>query len=173
MATTLTFDKTTGTLTLLGAETHDALAVSRVTVFGQSMVLVRLTVRDQSFRVIRDQEWQYAPGEIRKIRMVGGAGNDQIIVHPSLAIPVLFRGGEGDDLATGGAGADILYGGPGKDTLSGGPGNDLLSGGPGDDVLRGDSGNDTLLGGDGMDILLGGPGEDVLDGGSGFDLEQD
>jgi hypothetical protein len=90
------------------------------------------------------------------------AGDDQVRVAPSVAIPVTLRGGPGRDVLVGGSGADRLYGGAGADKLVGRDGDDVLVGGPGSDQLFGGPGNDVLKGGPGQDTLVGGPGENVV-----------
>ena len=64
-------------------------------------------------------------------------GNDVVFAGatPAVLLPLVLRGGDGNDALTGGAGADMLEGGAGADTLDGGAGYDILVGGPGNDVL--------------------------------------
>ncbi len=69
-----------------------------------------------------------------------GAGDDQGAV--TSALPVIMRGGAGNDTLTGGPGADFLHGGDGNDVLSGAGGNDVLRGGSGADRLQGGDGSD-------------------------------
>jgi Ca2+-binding RTX toxin-like protein len=92
-----------------------------------------------------------------------GNGDDTVSVSRTVPIPVVLRGGAGDDTLSGGNGADKLIGGAGNDRLVGRGGDDSLYGGPGEDVLVGSSGDD---------ILYGGPGNDVLHGGSGKNVER-
>ncbi|HYJ21524.1 MAG TPA: PASTA domain-containing protein [Solirubrobacterales bacterium] len=93
------------------------------------------------------------------IVVLGGEGVDTLgaLSHPK---PVVFDGGNGNDV------------------LSGGGGNDVLLGGVGDDDLNGRGGGDELRGGEGADKLLGddyqAPGADIIDGGPGSDrIERD
>lgn len=85
-------------------------------------------------------------------------GSGDLLFADVLAQPVLFFGGEGDDVLVGGTGADWLDGGNGNDILFGGTqltdGNDTLLGGAGNDVLVGHRGADSLRGGTGMDLLI-------------------
>jgi Ca2+-binding RTX toxin-like protein len=81
-----------------------------------------------------------------------GDGNDRMAIGRSVTIPVLARGG------------------PGNDHFLGGGGEDKMLGGSGNDRLFGRGGNDTLFGGNGRDRVVGGPGDDVLRGGRGFDF---
>ena len=90
------------------------------------------------------------------------AGDDQVRVASSVAIPVTMRGGPGRDLLAGGSGPDKLYGGAGPDKLIGHDGNDVLAGGDGADQLVGGPGDDVLKGGAGMDSLVPGPGQDTV-----------
>jgi uncharacterized secreted protein with C-terminal beta-propeller domain len=127
---------------------------------------------------------------LRRIRVYGGEGNDQIFVTAD-AVPgpagtadditlnwrslgISVDAGGGDDLVTaralrlwaaGGSGNDSLYGTHSDDVLIGGDGNDLLYGNSGRDRLEGNDGVDTLIGGGDRDSLIGGMGNDRLEGG--------
>lgn len=90
------------------------------------------------------------------------AGDDQVRVASSVAIPVTMRGGSGRDLLGGGSGPDKLYGGAGPDKLVGHDGNDVLVGGAGTDQLYGGRGDDVLNGGPGVDILAPGSGQNTV-----------
>jgi len=81
-------------------------------------------------------------GDIR-----GNNGNEVIRIAPSVNIPFLVLGGNGNDR---------IEGGSGPDDLRGGAGNDNISGGAGDDRIVGDGGRDTLRGGLGRDQINGG-----------------
>jgi Ca2+-binding RTX toxin-like protein len=96
-------------------------------------------------------------------------GDDQITIDPSISLPAVIDGGDGDDTITGGSGNDTLRGGPGADALIGGAGNDALDGGLDSDSASVVAGGNALLGGDGNDSILGGGNDDSLDGGSGND----
>ena len=133
------------------------------------------------------------------VRIVGGAGNDEITGGDHADT---LSGDAGVDSLIGGAGNDTLYvdendlisgfvrGGAGLDTIEaatpigvtfnlseleaeigiGGGGNDTLAVGAAfDGLLDGAGGDDVLQGGAGKDILIGGAGGDVLLGGYGFD----
>lgn len=101
---------------------------------------------------------------------------------PVAAIPVLWTGTEGADIAIGSA--TTLLGRGGDDVIladryapiariDGGAGADFISGHslPGElrPVLLGGTGDDTLRGGDGRDLLVGGGGSNLLVGGAGDD----
>src|SRR4051812_33890026 len=74
-----------------------------------------------------------------------GNGNDRVFADAGVRVPLVLKGGAGNDSLAGGSGADHLYGGTGSDTLSGGAGDDLL-------VTLGDVGyKDRLTGGSGHD----------------------
>lgn len=120
--------------------------------------------------VLNDRVFVYGPGQVRRVDVFGGAGNDTLSARGRGPVLVRLVGGPGDDVLLGGPGRQILVGGPGNDFLSGGAGPDVLRGGPGNDVLFGGAGNDILDGGDGNDYLNGGPGADVLIGGDGNDV---
>jgi Ca2+-binding RTX toxin-like protein len=108
------------------------------------------------------------------IVVTGGAGNDTVVVDPSVpaGAKVRINGNSGDDTLVGGNGDDVLeagenYNGPDN-------GHDRLEGNGGSDVLYADPGGDELLGGNGSDLLVnsvptcqgqkfdGGPGEDTV-----------
>ena len=83
----------------------------------------------------------------RRIVVDCGGGNDIVSVAPTnyfgtppptVPLPVLILGGDGDDTLTGGAGNDFLVGGRGNDTLNGGTGRDHLFGGTGIDRATAD-----------------------------------
>jgi len=102
-----------------------------------------------------------------------GDDRDELRVGTGTAIPVVARGGDGNDaIIAFGAGPSNLDGGGGNDFLAGGLAADTLSGGPGQDLLRGDASDangtvSTSSGGD--DLLRGGPDTDSYDGGAGLD----
>ncbi len=137
-----------------------------------------------------DDRFTVAPDFPDRLRLLGGAGNDELTAGAA-SDPVL-DGGDGDNVVNGGDGDDRIsffqasgqLAEPidGKNTLSGGNGNDhvfgangadLVDGGPGNDLLAGDRGADRLLGGDGNDFLNGTEDAfasiDDLDGGLGTD----
>jgi Ca2+-binding RTX toxin-like protein len=103
---------------------------------------------------------------ISLIKVDGRAGNDNILIGASIAIPAELNGGSGNDHLRGGASDDILHGALGNDRLEGGSGNDILTGDAGDDVLIGGAGLDILIGGAGNDRLFGGSDDDILIGGA-------
>ena len=77
----------------------------------------------------------------------GQAGDDLIEVYPTLTLPSLLFGGDGNDTLVGGGGPSVLVGGAGDDLLIGvGPRN-ILIGGTGSDVLIGLGRQDILIGG--------------------------
>jgi hypothetical protein len=52
--------------------------------------------------------------------------DDRITIDPSVTVPAVLNGQDGNDVVTGGSGNDTLDGGPGTDTLHGGGGNDTI-----------------------------------------------
>ncbi len=94
-------------------------------------------------------------------------GDDAVATPATFIMPVIVRGGDGNDVLSGAA---ALLGEAGDDVLTGsdegpgykgsGPAGDVLSGGDGDDVLRGGGGDDELNPGPGDDAADGGPGDD-------------
>jgi hypothetical protein len=98
--------------------------------------------------------------KLRRIRIEGGDGDDQIVIGPEtrenmaffpefvpIAQSLELIGGNGNDTLIGGDANDILRGGPGNDELAGGDGNDQLDGGPSTDILRGNAGTNQLFNG--------------------------
>lgn len=110
----------------------------------------------------------------------GESGDDIIYSSASnQTTPLLFDGGDDNDLILGGAAPESLVGGAGDDSIVSGAGNDTVTGGAGNDVLVGaidtDGGSDSLDGGDGDDILIaimgsGASGGATLAGGAGQNL---
>jgi len=132
-----------------------------------------------------------------RIAVFSHYGDDRIVVHGIMTIPlVVYAGagddfveagegsdfidaGAGDDLVRGEGGADLILGqagddliesGDGDDQVEGGPGNDVIFGGDGSDLLRGNDDNDQVFGGSGDDLLYAGLGTNRLDGGPGSDI---
>ncbi|MGE4103706.1 MAG: calcium-binding protein [Pirellulales bacterium] len=168
-----------------------------LTIDGVANLMVVIGSSRKSNTIYANEAGGYLAGGIH---LVGGAGNDTLIVDPAVLGlgtwgsygDAILEGGDGDDILVGGSGNDHLIGGAGNDTLISDPsffglsssysaGNDLLEGGDGDDLLVGGNGNDVLLGGAGNDTIIsaaayleighpGGDGNDTLEGGSGDDL---
>jgi Ca2+-binding RTX toxin-like protein len=108
----------------------------------------------------------------------GGAGNDHLYAGGRRTI---LRGNAGDDLLeadhgragvveSGGAGRDTLIGSYGDDVLHGGSDSDSINGLDGIDEIRGDGGDDSLFGDAGDDHLAGGDGNDYIFGSQGNDV---
>jgi hypothetical protein len=114
--------KRKGTLTVLGTDAGEVISI--LGQHGGPVAVVIDGAVQQSF----------PPGRVRRVVVLGGAGNDDISVADTLKVRALLDGGEGDDR---------LSGGPGNDRLVGGTGNDLLDGGPGRDRLIGGADHDT------------------------------
>lgn len=111
------------------------------------------------------------PGMFRAVTVPGTKLADRIDAS-SLAVPLEFSAGAGNDSVEGGLAADRISGGDGDDILGGGGGDDAVAGGPGSDHLGGGAGNDVVTGDEGDDAVTGDSGEDVLDGRGGADLLQ-
>jgi RHS repeat-associated protein len=90
------------------------------------------------------------------VHVEGLAGDDALLVDPSLTREVHLAGGGGNDLLQGGVGADTLVGGDGADVLFGADGDDSLYGA----VPVADNENAMLN--DGADTLLGDAGSDTF-----------
>lgn len=84
---------------------------------------------------------------ITRLLAFGQAGDDDLQVAGSIALPAWLFGGDGNDRLKGGAGHDILPGGLGDDLLVGGSGRDFLAGEEGADRLVGNADEDIIIGG--------------------------
>ncbi|KAL7568409.1 hypothetical protein ACA910_012127 [Epithemia clementina (nom. ined.)] len=120
----------------------------------------------------REQGLDLTGRETGQDTLIGGAGNDRLVV---LGENNVVKGNDGNDVLIGRGGNDVLYGGDGNDSItSGALGGSTLVGGDGNDRLEGGKGgNDTLDGGSGNDILRLAGGRQVADrltGGDGDDL---
>lgn len=82
-------------------------------------------------------------GAFANILIDAGAGNDSVVVDPSVTTDCIIYGGAGNDTLLAGSGNDRLYSGAGKNYLKAGTGDDVL------DTLG--STRDTLVGGGGHD----------------------
>lgn len=126
------------------------------------------TTPDSVIVMALGREQQY--DGVTRITGNAGMGDDTIIVHKDISIPVEIYGGDGNDTLIGGAGNDVLRGNAGNDDLRGGDGNDQLRGNDGNDVLLGEDGRDLMFGAAGNDRLDGGDDDDTLEGGDGADI---
>lgn len=142
----------------------------------------RIEVIEADLRTGESRIKRFSRPAVRQIKLLGRGGADRINLDIS-DVPILAKGGPGNDTIIGGNGDDRLYGGGGDDSISGGSGNDLLVGNKGDDTLLGEQDNDTLVGNGGEDLFNGGAGADFLRardrgadesiiGGSGRDVAQ-
>ena len=117
--------------------------------------------------IVNGERTVFAGGDVERIRITGGGGDDVIALGADVVRPSTIEGGDGDDRIFGGGGADTIYGGDGDDEISGAGGNDVLEGGAGNDVIYGGAGRDTIHGDGGADLLVGGDGSDRIRGGTG------
>ena len=85
---------------------------------------------------------------VTKLLVVGGPGNDTIVLPETILLPAFLVGAGGNDRLEGGSGNDVLTGGAGDDQLVGNAGNDQLFGGAGSDTISAGAGNDTISGAD-------------------------
>ena len=137
---------------------------------------------DQVFSVL---DWNADPDDMRvavaKLRVSGGAGNDEIhgrgVLNGDAGRDSLYGcrfkdfiyGGDDEDFVDGEEGNDIIFGGDGDDTLWGDEGTDSVFGDGGNDLITGGDANDSLFGNRGSDTVHGELGDDVLYGGKGED----
>ena len=88
---------------------------------------------------------QTIAGTFQSILIDGGAGNDSIVVDPSVRTDCILYGGAGSNTLVGGSGNDTLYAGTGRNVLRAGSGNDVLVGlGSAAATLAGGAGHDSF-----------------------------
>jgi Ca2+-binding RTX toxin-like protein len=134
-----------GTLHVTGTAGDDAITASR----NGSTLHVGVGHRSGGSLAAAD----LSVSSVKRIVVDALAGNDDVEISSTVAIPTILNGGNGNDTLAGGAGDDQLHGGAGNDTLRGGLGRD---------ALFGEDGEDTLYARDGVaDFLSGGFGTDT------------
>ena len=123
----------------------------------------------------------YWIGEVLSLDVLGGDGNDSIILGGGIQAATLnggygddsitssdgddfIRGEDGNDVIRGLGGADTIYGNTGNDDIDAGSGNDSVLAGLGADTVVGASGHDMIYTGDGMDWISGDQGNDYIEG---------
>lgn len=138
----VTFDETTGELSIVGTDGDDDIQVTTDPVTGDVVVLNGGVAMEPSYT------------GVTIVRVDAGLGNDDVIADETVTIPVRFDGGAGNDSLVGGSADDTLIGGAGTDVLDGGAGNwDVLDGGEGDDYLYDADGVYSAEGGTGNDAV--------------------
>jgi Ca2+-binding RTX toxin-like protein len=88
-----------------------------------------------------------AGGPFSGLVVYAQAGDDDVQVAASVAVPAWLSGGDGDDRLKSGSGPAVLLGESGNDLLVGGSARNVLIGGRGADRLVGTGGDDILIGG--------------------------
>lgn len=109
-----------GILEIRGTAGHDAIEVRRSAEDSAVLQVIENGAATRSF----------AAAAVRQIRIDGGDGNDEITVNQesgSVVMPVVMRGGRGDDLLQGGGGTNRIDGGAGRDAFQPGGGIDRVS----------------------------------------------
>ncbi|HVT91010.1 MAG TPA: hypothetical protein VHD56_19310 [Tepidisphaeraceae bacterium] len=153
-----------GTLNIKGTPNDDSIGVS-----------IKLGLM---YAKLNGVEMGFDPATVKRISILGFAGDDHIGVISGVAVSAFINGGDGadtlygaesDDRIDGGNGNDLIKGNDGNDSITGGDGNDTIYGQTGADSIQGNSGQDRLLGGDDNDTMNGGAGNDVLYGQAGVD----
>lgn len=150
-----------GVLKITGTSRNDQISVNYFKILGMNEVVVQQITLGSTTPHFK----KYNPGAIKKIHIVGGAGNDVVTFLASGAafkFPVFFDGGTGNDTLS-------APSAQGKITAKGGTGDDVISTGSAPDSIDGGSGNDTLTGNGGHDTLIGGTGADLLQAEAGND----
>ena len=117
-----------GTLTVRGTSAANNM---KVTLSGANLI-AEVDGKTKSF----------AASGVSKIRVIGGDGNDTILIGSTVDKPSRLDGGNGNDTMTASSGKDTLYGDAGNDALKAGSGDDFLDGGSGSDKISGGSGRD-------------------------------
>ena len=164
-------------------ETLDDRALMSVTLTNGLLEVVGTTGADQirvtlatptTLEVTVDstgESQQFDLSAVNSILIRSRAGNDYIVVGPSIKVAAEVRAWAGNDTVLGGGGNDKILGGGGNDYLQGRGGNDEIRGQAGDDYLLGQGGNDFLDGQVGNDLLLGGANSNTLVSGTNLDLQ--
>jgi Ca2+-binding RTX toxin-like protein len=111
----------------------------------------------------------FNPGQIKKMVINLGDGNDSLYIGNIFSGPTTINGGAGDDHLYCSTGNDKINAGDGNDYITALAGNDSVDAGAGDDLVTCGDGNDNVFGGDGRDRIFGDKGRDVIDGGFGAD----
>ena len=145
-----------GVLTIEGTQKNDRIGVKLT---DDGTLVVSVNSRRSRFHL----------EDVSQLRILGGHGNDVIVVDPGITLATWISAGKGNDRVQGGGGSDEIHGEAGNDRIDGGLGDDVLFAGDGNDRVDGGEGNDELSGGAGKDDLGGGLGDDHLDGGAGHD----
>lgn len=151
----ITFDATTGIVTVDGSANADSVQVLQQSTTEISVVYSG--VDSQSFSI----------DSVSEVLFLGRKGDDWFSNETS--VDSRAYGHAGRDIFEGGSGADSFFGGPDSDRLVGNEGDDVLYGDEGSDRILGGSGDDTIVGGAAADRLLGQKGHDTLLGGMGAD----
>ncbi|MCE9560777.1 MAG: hypothetical protein K8U57_01855 [Planctomycetes bacterium] len=156
---------TSGLLDVVGTTGSDII---RVTLSSPTSIHVTVSGTGEDLTFDRSQ--------VTSILIRPRAGDDVVVVGPSILTHAEVRGWSGNDNILGGGGDDTLLGGGGDDTVNGRGGNDTVVGQAGNDHLFGELGDDRLIGDamaddghGGNDDLHGGDGNDDLSGRSGND----
>jgi Ca2+-binding RTX toxin-like protein len=108
--TTPTFSLVSGVLTVTGTSGSDSIRGS----ITSNVLTMRVNGLSQTFA---------NASSISRIVVNALAGNDSIILGPSVNRPTSLNGGDGDDTIVGGSGADVINGGAGTDLAVKGTGD--------------------------------------------------
>ena len=132
------------------------------------------TIRVERFtdvvRVVFNNQFFSAPTPLTDaVEINASNGDDFVFAEDGFPLPMVVRGGNGNDTVKTGTGDDFISGGNGDDSLRGTRGDDTIEGGVGNDTLEGQLGNDLINGGIDDDSITGNDGDDTLFGSSGND----
>src|SRR6266568_3307186 len=150
-----------GMLAIKGTKRADDIQIE----VAHSSVMVTMNGSSKSFNL----------SDIRKIRALGGKGNDNIHFNSAggtLSVPMTLMGGVGNDTLVGGSGDDVLKGGAGDDSIQGNAGDDSCEGGAGNDDCDGGQGHDSINGGKGSDHFHSDDAENEIEDKQGNDDDQ-
>lgn len=124
------------TLTITGTRNRDNVRVTREGARQQIVV-----------RADGKQIGTFDPAQVGIIHFHGWAGDDSIVISPSVKATAILDGGAGNDRLIAGGGNSILLGGLGNDFLHATFGRNVLIGGEGRDSFQGGIHDDLLIAG--------------------------
>jgi hypothetical protein len=135
-----------GVLYVLGTSFSDTIiAAQALSVQGNSLTIGALTVQLNGRTVLTAD-----PGQVSKIVVLPGDGNDTVDLSSVITIPAEVYTGDGNNSVTGGQAGNLLVAGNGNNTFVGGKGDDvMIAGQAGNDVFDPvydrTGGNDTYI----------------------------
>lgn len=141
----------------LGGGTNDRVVIEgtsarQVIVLGRADTQSNINLNATETTGIDTDVFMY---DVEKVTINAGGGNDSVDAQGLVGtgpdpfnLPLVVKGGGGNDTIVGGVAGDMLYGGGGADSISGDEGDDLI------DLVDGIGGNDDGDGGPDNDTCL-------------------